>query len=85
MVATPSTMSPLGTEAPDFSLPDPDGKPVSLADFAGAPALLVMFICNHCPFVKHIAEGLAALGRDYQPRGVAGVAVKSNEIGREHY
>jgi peroxiredoxin len=73
-------MSPLGTAAPDFSLPDPEGKPVSLSDFAGAQALLVMFICNHCPFVMHIAEGLAALGRDYQPRGVAVVAINSNDV-----
>ena len=80
MVATPSTMSPLGTQAPDFTLPDPGGKVISLSDFEGARALLVMFICNHCPFVKHIAEGLAAIGRDYQPRGAAVVAINSNDI-----
>ncbi len=80
MVATPSTMSPLGTQAPDFKLPDPEGKMISLSDFEGARALLVMFICNHCPFVKHIAEGLAAIGRDYQPRGAAVVAINSNDI-----
>ena len=66
MVKTASTMLPLGTESPDFSLPDTSGKAVSLADFAGAPALLVVFMCNHCPYVKHVADGLAALARDYQ-------------------
>jgi peroxiredoxin len=80
MVATPSTMGPLGTKAPDFTLPDPEGTMVSLSDFEGAKALLLMFICNHCPFVKHIAEGLAALGRDYQPRHVAVVAINSNDV-----
>jgi peroxiredoxin len=80
MVATPSTMAPLGMQAPDFTLPDPQGRPVSLSDFGGAPALLVMFICNHCPFVKHIAEGLAELGRDFQARGAAVVAINANDI-----
>jgi peroxiredoxin len=80
MVATASTMSPLGSKAPDFSLPDSEGRTVSRTDFESASALVVMFICNHCPFVKHIAEGLAALGRDYQPRGVAIVAINSNDV-----
>ncbi len=80
MVQTPSTMLPLGTKAPDFSLPDPQGKVVSLGDFADAPALLVAFICNHCPFVKHIAEGLAALAKEYQAQGVAVVAINSNDV-----
>ncbi len=80
MVATTSTMSPLGTRAPDFSLRDAEGETVSLSDFKDAPVLLVMFICNHCPFVKHIAPGLAELGRDYGPRGVAVVAINSNDI-----
>ena len=79
MARTPSTMLPLGTAAPDFSLPDFNGKQVSLADFKSAPALLVMFICNHCPFVKHVAEELAKLGRDYTARGVAIVAINSND------
>jgi peroxiredoxin len=79
MVRTASTMMPLGTEAPDFKLPNIDGKLVSRSDFAGSPALLVMFICNHCPFVKHIAAGLAKLGADYQPRGVAIVGINSND------
>ena len=62
MALTPSTMLPLGTAAPDFRLPDTNGKIVSLADFKSAPALLVLFICNHCPYVKHIRAGLARLG-----------------------
>ncbi len=80
MVRTPSTMLPLGTKAPDFVLPDPQGKVVSLGDFADSPALLVAFICNHCPFVKHIAEGFAALAKEYQAKGVAVVAVNSNDV-----
>jgi len=80
MVATPSTMLNLGTQAPDFSLPDTAGNTVSLSDFASAPALLVMFICNHCPFVKHVAPELAALGREYQDKGVAVVAINANDV-----
>ena len=80
MVQTASTMLPLGTQAPDFSLPDPSGKPVSLADFANAPALLVVFLCNHCPYVKHVAAGLAQLAADYQPRGVAVVGINANDV-----
>ncbi|HWF18114.1 MAG TPA: thioredoxin family protein [Verrucomicrobiae bacterium] len=79
MSLTPSTMLPLGTAAPDFRLPDTNGKIVSLADFKNAPALLVMFICNHCPYVKHIRLGLAQLGRDYQSKGVGIVAINSND------
>jgi peroxiredoxin len=73
-------MLPLGVKAPDFSLPDAGGKRVSLADFADAPALLVIFMCNHCPYVKHVAAGLAALAKDYQPRGVAVVGINSNYV-----
>jgi len=80
MVAVNSTMLPLGTQAPDFRLPDTTGKVVSLSDFKGAPALLVAFICNHCPYVKHIRGALAQLGRDYLPRGVAFVAISSNDV-----
>ena len=80
MAETPSTMAPLGTMAPDFRLPDTTGKLVSLADFKDAPALLVMFICNHCPFVKHIRRGLAQFARDYQARGLAIVAINSNDV-----
>ena len=80
MARTPSTMLPLGTAAPDFALPNIDGRTVSLGDFKNAPALLVMFICNHCPFVKHVADELAKLGRDYQARGAAIVAISSNDV-----
>jgi peroxiredoxin len=80
MVLTPSTMLPLGTKAPDFSLPDPSGKTVKLADFVGKPALLVVFMCNHCPYVKHVAAGLAQLAKDYQARGAAVVGISSNDV-----
>ena len=80
MVKTASTMLPLGTAAPDFSLPDVNGETVSLSDFGGAPALLVVFMCNHCPFVKHLAAGLADLAREYQGRGVAVVGINSNDV-----
>ncbi len=79
MSLTPSTMLPLGTAAPDFRLPDTNGKIVSLADFKTVPALLIVFMCNHCPYVKHIRQGLAQLGRDYQPKGVAIVGINSND------
>lgn len=80
MVRTNSTMSPLGAAAPDFSLPNVDGRTVSLADFAGAPALLVIFLCNHCPYVKHVADALAQLAAEYQARGVAVVGISSNDV-----
>lgn len=80
MALTPSTMLPLGTAAPDFKLPDTNGKTVSLANFKNAPALLVLFICNHCPYVKHIRTGLAQLARDYAPKGVAIVGISSNDV-----
>jgi peroxiredoxin len=80
MALTPSTMLPLGTAAPDFRLPDTNGKTVSLADFKDKPALLVMFICNHCPYVKHIRTGLAQLARDYRPKHVGIVGVNSNDV-----
>ena len=73
-------MLPLGTVSPDFKLPDTNGKLVSNADFADKAALLVMFICNHCPFVKHVRTELAKLGRDYAPRGVGIVAINSNDV-----
>jgi peroxiredoxin len=79
MVKTLSTMLPLGTKAPDFSLPNVDGQTVSLGDLSGAKALLVVFMCNHCPYVKHVAPGLAQLARDYQARGVAVVGISSND------
>ncbi len=80
MVRTPSTMLPLGTTAPDFSLPNVDGRTVSLADAAGPKGTVVMFICNHCPFVKHVADQLAALGRDVMPLGIGVVAISSNDV-----
>ncbi len=80
MVRTPSTMLPLGTAAPDFSLSNIDGRSVSLADVAGEKGTVVMFICNHCPFVKHVADELAVLGRDYLPQGIGFVAISSNDV-----
>jgi peroxiredoxin len=80
MVATPSTMLPLGTKAPPFSLPDTEGRTVSLVDFDGVRGLLVMFISNHCPFVKHIRSQLAQFGLEYQPKGLGIVAINSNDV-----
>jgi len=80
MVRTPSTMLPLGTVAPDFSLPNVDGSMVDYAAAAGSQGTVVMFICNHCPFVKHVADQLAALGREYMPQGVGFVAISSNDV-----
>lgn len=77
MAAVESQMLELGTVAPQFSLPDPDGEVHTLQ--AGA-ACLVMFICNHCPFVKHVREELARLGRDYADRGVNIYAINSNNV-----
>lgn len=80
MVKTASTMLPLGTTAPDFRLTGTTGKEVSLADFAGAPALVVAFICNHCPFVIHVREGLARMAKDLMSDGVAFVGINSNDV-----
>ena len=80
MALTPSTMAPLGMPAPDFRLPDTDGRIVSLADFATAPAVLVAFICNHCPFVKHVRASFARLSTEYQAKGVAVVGISSNDV-----
>ena len=82
MARTPSTMAPLGMAAPAFALPDTDGRTVSIDDFADAPGLLVMFICNHCPFVKHLRAALAGFARDYAPRGLAVVAINANDAER---
>lgn len=80
MALTPSTMLPLGTSAPDFSLADTvSGKTVSLASFAGKKALLVIFLCNHCPYVKHLKAGLAALGKDYEKKDAAIVGISAND------
>ena len=82
MVKTASTMLPLGTAAPEFSLPDTvSGNTVSLENCTGA-ALVIMFICNHCPFVVHIQDGLVSFGADYQDTDVPVVAISSNDIHR---
>lgn len=80
MAATQSTMLELGTPAPDFRLPDFDGKVSALDDFRDARGLVVAFICNHCPFVKHIRDEFARFAREYQARGIAVVAINSNDI-----
>jgi peroxiredoxin len=80
MSKTPSTMLPLSTKAPDFALPATDGTTVALADFKNAPALVVVFMCNHCPFVIHIREALAAFARDVQSKGVVVVGINSNDV-----
>ncbi len=77
MTETSSQMLQLGTVAPEFSLPDPDGEHHSLG--VDAKAWLVMFICNHCPYVKHVREELARLGNDYLPRGVSIIGINSND------
>ena len=80
MALTASTMLPLGTNAPDFHLPDVvSGNTISLSTFAGKQALLVMFICRHCPFVKHIKEEMARLGKDYINRNVGIVGISAND------
>jgi peroxiredoxin len=79
MVETASTMLPLGTPAPRFELPDPSGKRISSGQFQGSP-LLVAFICNHCPYVKHIRSNFAETAKEYQSRGLAVVAISSNDV-----
>lgn len=78
-MAVKSRMLELGTPLPPFSLPAVDGGTVSTDELADAPALLVAFLCNHCPYVRHVEDGIAALARDYQPRGVAVVGICSND------
>ena len=81
MVAKTSTMLPLGTPCPDFALPEPlTGKTISLKDFSDKPFLLVAFICNHCPYVKHIIQPFVALMRHYQQKGLGVVAINSNDV-----
>ena len=79
MSETQSTMLPLGTKAPNFTLPDPAGEKHSLADFRDSKAFLVMFICNHCPFVKHVREKIVQIAETYQKKGVAVFAVNPND------
>jgi peroxiredoxin len=80
MVMTASTMLSLGTTAPDFSLADTEGNIVSVDDFKDAPALLVVFMCNHCPFVKHVLKLMVELIKEYQQKGVAVVGINSNDV-----
>ena len=81
MARTPSNMIPLGTSAPNFSLPDTvSHKTLNLDNIKGSRATVVMFICNHCPFVKHVFEGIVSLANDYQDRGVGFVAISSNDV-----
>lgn len=80
MAGVSSTMLALGTAAPDFSLPDTTGKLVSLADYKQAPATLVVFLCNHCPYVKHIANQFAEFVREYQAKGVAVIGINANDV-----
>ena len=79
MAETVSQMLALGTEAPAFTLPDPDGNQFSLDGGEGANAYLIMFICNHCPFVRHVAAELARIGQDYGKQNVAVYAINSND------
>ena len=80
MARTPSTMVQLGTQAPDFSLPDVvSGETVSFVTLASEKATLVMFVCNHCPFVIHVQDELVQLAKDYQERGVSFIAISSND------
>lgn len=81
MARTPSTMLPLGTKAPDFSLPDTvSGNTFTLSDLKGDRGTVVMFICNHCPFVKHVNPELVRLARDYTDRGISVIAISSNDV-----
>ncbi len=81
MALTPSTMLSLGTKAPDFSLPDVvSGNTISLKTFADKKALLVMFICRHCPFVKHVQQQLAQIGQDYADQSLGIVAISANDV-----
>jgi peroxiredoxin len=81
MAETASTMLALGTKAPGFRLPNVDGKMVSLEDFAGSRTLLVVFMCNHCPYVKHVLPRFVELARDLQSRGTAVVGISANDAG----
>lgn len=81
MSLTPTTQIPLGFHAPDFNLPDTvSGKKISFKDIQGEKGTLVMFICNHCPFVKHVIEELVRIGHDYIPQGIGMVAINSNDV-----
>nr|VFJ77692.1 MAG: Peroxiredoxin [Candidatus Kentron sp. FM]VFK24807.1 MAG: Peroxiredoxin [Candidatus Kentron sp. FM] len=79
-MGTPSTMLELGTKAPDFSLPDTNGQQVSLQDLQGTPGLLVIFLCNHCPYVHNIREKLIAFTKEYQSKGLSVVGINANDV-----
>lgn len=79
MARVASTMLPLGTLAPDFQLPDVFGETISLATMKGKQGLLVMFICKHCPFVKHVEAQLAQIGKDYEDKNLGIVAISAND------
>ena len=79
MALTPSTMVAIGARAPDFTLPDARGNPVALAEFAGAPATVVVFLCNHCPYVKHLKPALAEFAHEYATREVAVIGINPND------
>jgi peroxiredoxin len=80
MALTPSTMLPLGTVAPDFNLPDTNGKTISLGNFKDKTALVVVFLCNHCPYVVHLRKGLAQLAADYSLKNVAVMGINANDV-----
>lgn len=81
MARTPSTMLPLGTKAPGFNLPDTrSGLQYSLGDLKGTKGTVIMFICNHCPFVKHVNAEIVRLAADYQNRGIGFIAISSNDV-----
>ncbi len=81
MVETPSVMIPLGTQAPDFYLPDTiSGKTSSLDELKSDRVTVIMFICNHCPYVKHILTELVELANDYIQKGTAFIAISSNDV-----
>ncbi len=81
MSLTPSNMLPLGTEAPDFTLPDTiSDKELSLTDISSDKATLIMFICNHCPYVKHINRAVVDMAKDYQSKGISFIAISSNDV-----
>ncbi len=81
MARTPSNMLPLGTSAPDFKLPDTvSGNTFELSDLSGSEGTVIMFICNHCPFVKHVNKQIVALANTYQPRGISFIAISSNDV-----
>jgi thiol-disulfide isomerase/thioredoxin len=81
MALTESTMMPLGTLAPAFELPEPlSGQDRSLDELRGEKATLIVFMCNHCPYVRHVIDGVASLAHDYRPKGVSVVAINSNDV-----